>query len=167
MCIRDRNAHGSNKEVITCPHCDYKSIDMDTLNNHIDADHLELTLLGHITGNQTALANSFDKFKAELTTALNAIIECHNASHQEFFIMRQNNVTLTEKLNKMEIAMNALIGQMELNVQKTPKETQKLSHVTNNINPAVPLPGAPYLFKPRSVNEEKQLVCSRVVSGKL
>ena len=46
---------------------------------------MELTLLGHITENQTTLANEFESFKGELTDILNVIIEGHNAMKQELF----------------------------------------------------------------------------------
>ena len=52
---------------------------METMKDHIETVHFELAFLGHITGNQDTLNKNFDKFKTELTTALNAIIEGHNA----------------------------------------------------------------------------------------
>ena len=99
------NAHRNNSEVVHCPHCEYKSIDMESMNNHIETDHVEIALLGHVAANQTAMSKNFEKFKGELTNILNVIIEDHNAIKQELFIHRQNKHGCEDKMDKIDKAL--------------------------------------------------------------
>ena len=139
------NAHGNNSEVIHCPHCDYKSIDMETMKDHIETVHLELSLLGHITGNQDTLNKNFDKFKTELTTALNAIIEGHNAMKQELFIMRQKKADSDEKLDRVMRKLTDLVStQITISNQSASSTDPSPGGSTANATrPCVPFPMAP------------------------
>ena len=161
------NAHGNNSEVIHCPHCDYKSIDMETMKDHIETVHLELALLGHITGNQDTLNKNFDKFKTELTTALNAIIEGHNAMKQELFIMRQKKADSDGKLDRVENAMRKLTDLVSTQItiaNQSASTTDRSSgaSTTNASRPCVPLPMAP-VSKPLSAEPTGPAVTSKLI----
>ena len=133
--ILDR--HGTNAEVINCPHCDYKAIDKETVYMHIDTAHLELTLLGNITQNQTVLADKFETFKDELTNILNVIIDGHNGMKQELFIMRQHEKTIDEKISKTENAINVLTTKLEGRFKETPIKTPLLTSMCPDLKPAL------------------------------
>ena len=99
------NVHSNDIEYIQCPHCDYKSLDMISLDFHIENDHVELALLGQINENQTTLSKNFDIFKTQLTPLLNKFIDGHNKMKQDLFIMRQNYNVTNEKLeNKLGLS---------------------------------------------------------------
>ena len=125
------NAHRNNSEVVHCPHCEYKSIDMESMNNHIETDHVEIALLGHVALNQTAMSKNFEQFKGELTSILNKIIDDQNIVKQELFIVRQNKCEKDDILSKMqkvlletEIIKQELfiLRQASLNANKLEKE---------------------------------------------
>ena len=126
------NVHSNNSEVIQCPHCEFKSIETITMDSHIENQHVELALLGHVTENQTILSQKFDLFKKDLTSALNGIIEGHNAMKQEFFILRQNNTDSNDRMKKIEEKMDDL--KKVLNDQTVTEEA------LTKIKPTVPQP---------------------------
>ena len=135
------DVHGNNTEVIKCQHCEYKAIDKETMYEHIDTDHMELTLLGHITENQATLANKFESFKGELTDILNVIIDGHNAMKQEMFIMRQHEKIIDDKISKIDGAIETLNRKLEGKWEGAPKETQNMNVIKDNYKPSVPYPG--------------------------
>ena len=65
-------ANKNNTEMVLCPHCDYKAITIQSINDHLETDHVELSLFGQVAANQIAATSSFKMFKGELTNILNA-----------------------------------------------------------------------------------------------
>ena len=104
--------HEKNLETIQCPHCDFKAISMQTINDHIDTDHIEIALLGHVAANQSSVSDSFEKFKTELTNILNVISYDHNTIKQELFILRQSKQESYEKMERVEVAVTNLANKM-------------------------------------------------------
>ena len=94
--------HSKNTEIIQCPHCEFKSADLVTIDSHIENKHVELAFLGHISNNQTILYKNFEAFKKELITPLNKIIEGHNVMKQDLVALRQKNIDSEEKIEKLE-----------------------------------------------------------------
>ena len=93
--------HSDNIEIIQCPHCEFQS-DMKTMDIHIENDHVELALLGHISENQTILSRNFETFKKELIIPLNKIIESHNSMSQDLVTLRQNKIDSEDRIEKLE-----------------------------------------------------------------
>ena len=137
------NKHGQKSDIIQCPHCDYKSLDTDTMDSHIETNHVELALLGHVTTNQTILSQNFESFKKELTVALNAIIGGHNEMKQELFILRQKYSESNDRLGDMETKMEDL---KKLLGHQTETKTTPIIDV-----PKVPQPHRP--IKPEESND--------------
>ena len=94
--------HIRNVELIECQHCEYKAIDKNQFQNHIETYHWELSFMAHIASNLDAVSQNFEKFKGELTNILNVIIDDHNVIKQEMFINRQENHKHMEKKEKIE-----------------------------------------------------------------
>ena len=142
--------HGNNSEMIQCPHCNYKSIDMKSLDFHIENEHVELALMGHISGNQDLLAKNFQTFKEELTPLLNRFIENHNIMKQELFIVRQNYSITNDKLEKIESIMKNI---METNEARS-------SFLNTKTQPSVPQPKikTPKPFNPIPYEVKKEKV---------
>ena len=94
-------AHNNNEDLIQCPHCDYTTIDMSNIKDHMETDHQEYALLGHLAANQNALNKNFDKFKSELTNILNVIINDHNITKEELLTLRKAKKESDEKIDKV------------------------------------------------------------------
>ena len=147
--------HGNNSEMIQCPHCDYKSSDEGSLDFHIENNHVELALLGHISGNQDLLSKNFETFKDELTPMLNKFIDNHNMMKQELFIMRQNYFVTNDKLEKIESMIKNI---METSSCKTNEGSSSVLNA--KIKPSVPQPKiqSPKPFNPISNEAKKEKV---------
>ena len=72
--------------MVLCPHCDYKAITIQSINDLLETDHVELSWLGQFTANQIAAARNFEMFKEEATNIIKAMIEENTAIKQELFI---------------------------------------------------------------------------------
>ena len=94
--------HSVNSEVMHCPHCDFKSFDIVTLDSHIENNHVELAMLGHITQNQTVLSQKFGTLENLLMKVIDKVLDSHTEIKQEMFILRQNYSAANEKLERME-----------------------------------------------------------------
>ena len=92
--------HSNNIEIIQCPQ--FKSIDIVTMDIHIENNHVELALLGHISTNQSILSKNFEAFKNELIIPFNKIIEGHNAMKKDLVTLRQKNLDSEDKIEKLQ-----------------------------------------------------------------
>ena len=89
--------HEHHPELIHCQHCEFKAFDLPTIKNHMEVDHLELSMLGLVAANQTVVGQNFDKFKEELTKVLNTIIEDQNAINRSYLFRGKTAIKVTSK----------------------------------------------------------------------
>ena len=94
--------HHNSQEVIFCPRCNFKALGMQSMNDHIETDHIEIALLRHVTANQAAATQNLETFKMELTNILKTLIQEHNVVKQELFILRQNKQEVDEKVSSIK-----------------------------------------------------------------
>ena len=91
-------SHDKNSELIECQQCDYKAIIKEGMQDHLETDHVELAVLGHLAANQNTMGQSFDKFKDIITDLLSVIIADHNKIKQELSNIRKNKKIGDQKL---------------------------------------------------------------------
>ena len=94
--------HEKNTEMIECQHCDHRALTIKSYNDHLEADHVEFSILNHLVSSQKGLSQNIENFKTELTNILNVIIDDHNAIKQELFILRQDKQQNTKKIVNIE-----------------------------------------------------------------
>ena len=140
-------SHKNNAEIIHCQSCEFKAIDINGLNDHMETDHIELVYLRHVDANQVDVSRSFEKFKDELTSILNVIIDDHNTMKQEFFILHQEKHDRGKQMDKIENAvldLTKLVSPSPPAQASSSKESQKESSQapSNSIKPSVPMPKA-------------------------
>ena len=157
-------AHKHNTEIILCPHCDYKAFDIQTINEHLENDHVELSLLGHVAANQNAASKNFDKFKDELTDILKAIIQENISIKQELFILRQNKHESNESIGKIEKAVVNLTN--ILTACKASSSTPK-SSMGSSSAPLTPEPRKTNNSEPTLPKVPKVCVIGDSISGNL
>ena len=154
--------HKNNVEVTQCPYCEFKSIDMEGYKDHLEADHVELAMFGHIASNQLALTENFETFKNELTNILNVIINDHNIMKQESFISRQNNHDQGKKLNDIE---EALANVSNLVSAGYPKKTESENTGASTNKPSVPMPKAAPIPKAAPVRARACFIGDSMISN--
>ena len=156
--------------------------------DHIECDHIEFAMLASVVANQADSKDNFERFKGELTSILNKIIDDQNIVKQELFIVRQNKCEKDDILQKMqkvlletEIIKQELfiLRQASLSAKKSPTReptvsSPKSQSSSSNVPPAVPIRAANPASAPKSAkkpksndNIDKILLVGDSISGNL
>ena len=106
---------------------------MQSIQAHIDKDHVEFSLLDYIANNQVDMSKNFEKFKGELTSVLNTIIDDQNVIKQEIFISRQTKHDDSKKIDNIESLVVKLSKKIEETVATaiTNPKTSKSDKTSN------------------------------------
>ena len=126
-----------NEMLFDCPYCKFKTNNKEEHKEHIEVNHVEFAMFGHIAMNQDTLTNSFEHFKKELTDILNVIIDKHNSVKQELFILRQSEHESQQKLKEIQNTLANLSNtttfhppKLEPTVPKTESKKESLKTQT-------------------------------------
>ena len=79
----------SSSDYFTCGFCDFKSFDMEVVDQHIVNVHQMYRMLDGLTTNQRYVSESLDDFKEEFMKVMKTVTEENIAMKQELFILRQ------------------------------------------------------------------------------
>ena len=132
--------HKRHPELIECKHCDFRALTLQNYNDHLEIEHVEISILGDLIRSQKVLTKNFEVFKLELTTVLNTIIEAHNGIKQELFIDRQNKQIQGRKLDVIESSINNISKVISsqtfenLNLQSEPKVSKQSSSTAESVS---------------------------------
>ena len=96
------DAHKENVEVIECPHCNFKTIEKNSIREHIEKNHIELALLGQMAVNQEEASNNFEAFKSQQTVILNKLIDALDNIKEEMCQLRKNKIESDLKIESIE-----------------------------------------------------------------
>ena len=172
--------HKKHPEMIKCQHCDYSALTLQSYNNHLEVDHVEFSLLGHLIAGQKFMTRNNESFKEELTNVLdriiasqNQIINGQNSIKQELFILRQDNQINNKKLEAVEKAVDDMSNhsyrkvQSEATVHRSPTPTvptvQRSSTPTLSLprtSPSIPCPSSKsesFIKTPKMIPSHKEI----------
>ena len=139
--------HSGNQELIPCKSCNFKTLNKQSLYDHIEHEHIEYAMLASITDGQANMHTNFEGFKGELCDVLNKIIESQNKIIENQNKIFDDNNTIKQELFILKNQTKNLCGDiMQEEVVSKTMNSQKLQESSKT---------KPAIFVPPPVNEKQ------------
>lgn len=150
--VRDFITHILNvHKQYLCAYCEHRAESNENLSKHIAYYHTHEDYLSSMANTLEEINQkfaAFEMFKVELKDILNKIIDGHNATSQDLFVIRNGQALSSSKLLKLESSLVEISSKV---VEKDPLITT-YSSVASSSTPRVPLPSRPSIITQNTSN---------------